>query len=270
MHKGQVALIFCACIALVCPFLWIVYYFESSSSTSTNYPSKEVLSSIPPRITTLGNNVIRESPMKQTIIKSTHDIIDPVKHSLEQILQQAPTKRSITSSASMDTRPTMLLSSDCVVTASTLGNLGPPHVVVDPQMENWLTDRWQAARDLSGMPIPGPHWVELTFNHPIQEISDVIIDYETAFANDYAIEVCSDGSDLSMITGCKEWKQVLRSSQAKRSIKVSNTPQHVLHQVDINYTSDKAIRKVRLYIYRPATKWGTSIWRFEVWGRYAA
>ena len=265
MHKGQVFLIrICACVALLCPFLWIIYSKEMSRSTSTTNPTREVLQ-VTPRVTTLDPNSLRGSPVQNKIAIPT----DPVSHSLEQlIMHQAPTKRLITPSAPLDTRPTMLLSSNCLVTASTLGNLAPPHVVVDPRMESWLTDRWQAAQDLTGKAIPGPHWIELTFNHPVQEISDMIIDYETAFANDYAVEVCFDGSEVNMIVGCKEWKQILRSSQVKQRIKVTNTPQHVVHHVDVTYYSDKAIRKLRLYIFRPATKWGTSIWRLEVWGRY--
>ena len=79
-----------------------------------------------------------------------------------------------------------LLSKGRPVTASVHGQLGPPSVITNESIANWLTDRWQAALNMKGEPIPGEHWVEIdlqrpcriekvtTTQHPLLYLADVI------------------------------------------------------------------------------------------------
>jgi hypothetical protein len=75
-----------------------------------------------------------------------------------------------------------LVSANRPVTASAAGNLGPPSVVTSEAMSDWLTDRWQAASDMSGSPIPGSQWLEVDLGRTCVA-ERFVIDWETAFAN---------------------------------------------------------------------------------------
>ena len=73
-------------------------------------------------------------------------------------------------------------------TCDVRGNLGPCSVVIqNPPGTDWIKDRWQAASDMGGTAIPGTHWIELDFKYKIH-VTSVIIDWETAYANDYILE----------------------------------------------------------------------------------
>jgi len=61
-----------------------------------------------------------------------------------------------------------LLSTGCPATASVHGNLGPPSVVTSHVSTDWLKDRWQAAKDMSGTPIPGPHWLAVDLKQAVR------------------------------------------------------------------------------------------------------
>ena len=47
------------------------------------------------------------------------------------------------------------------MTASVRGNLGPASVVTSSRIDDWLKDRWQAAKNMQGTPISGAHWLEV-------------------------------------------------------------------------------------------------------------
>eukprot|EP01032_Pedospumella_encystans_P019025 gene19025-21641_t len=74
------------------------------------------------------------------------------------------------------------------VTSDVRGNLGPASAITNERMEDWLTDRWQAARNMGGDPIPGEHWVEIDLQG-LFYIDKVFIDWEVAFSNDWTIQV---------------------------------------------------------------------------------
>ena len=87
------------------------------------------------------------------------------------------------------------------ITSSARGNLGPAAVLnQNPPGKDWLKDRWQAASDMGGTAIPGSHWVMLDFTFLLDnaygtgsdedavEVTKVVLDWETAYANDYRIE----------------------------------------------------------------------------------
>ena len=161
------------------------------------------------------------------------------------------------------------ISDGALATASVRGNLGPPSVVVSPVADDWLNDRWQAAKNMKGEPIPGPHWIVLALKEPAHNISKIKIDFETAYSNDYAVDAyCSD---------TQSWETVYKSSM--RDVVVQRFKHHVTHEIclkgrinvceaqTIDQSSpSKSVSKVRLRIKRPAERWGTSVWSFLVWG----
>jgi len=95
--------------------------------------------------------------------------------------REVATKRFERATPREPQRPSVI-SDHCSVTASTMGNLGPPSVVTSESITDPLKDRWQAASDMNGTPIPGPQWLEIDLKQTcIAE--KFIIDWETAYAN---------------------------------------------------------------------------------------
>ena len=77
----------------------------------------------------------------------------------------------------------------CTATADVRGNLGPASVVLNNHT-NWLKDRWQAASNMHGKAISGPHWVQLEWEQQQQvEIHSLTLDWEAAFADQYDVQV---------------------------------------------------------------------------------
>jgi hypothetical protein len=70
---------------------------------------------------------------------------------------------------------------------------------------NWLKDRWQAAKNMNGHPIPGAHWLEIDIGEEItiydgsginsnanantSRLLRFVIDWEDAYSNFWTIEV---------------------------------------------------------------------------------
>lgn len=123
--------------------------------------------------------------------------------------------------------------------------------------------------------IPGVHWIELDLSIPAFNISKAVIDYESAYSNDYFIEVYCQNRP--------SWASVYKSKGGKRKVKSSK--QHVIHEVSIvahqtpcfpGMTENELdrmkpqITKIRLTINKPAERWGTSVWSFLVWGYVSA
>lgn len=148
-----------------------------------------------------------------------------------------------------------LLSADAVsVSADVRGNLGPPSVVINESVSDWLRDRWQAASSMQGRPILGEHYLLLTLrNHAV--ITRCLIDWETGYSDHYTIS----GGNSS--TGPFN---TLVESKDRRVISV--TYQHIIHELWVK--SNSPVQFVKLTIKRPSTEWGASVWRFQVHGYY--
>jgi hypothetical protein len=150
----------------------------------------------------------------------------------------------------------VLLSPYLSATADVRGNLGPPKVVLSPKVRNWLSDRWQAAVDMSGKPIPGAHWVELKPTNASRSasvrfnVTHVLLDWETAHATDFVLQ--RRGADGG-------W-HMLPCAPAQR-IKAR---QHIVDTIVLK--DEVSVTCIRLLIRRPGTQWGSSLWRFEIWG----
>jgi len=142
-------------------------------------------------------------------------------------------------------------------TASTLGNLGPPSVILSSSTNDWIKDRWQAAKDMNGTPIPGSHFVQL-YTNPSQGftvISRVIIDWETASASNIRISAIG-GSSSTLIYKFGDKRERSKSNK------------HVIDSIPIDFKSSEVgnIEQIRIDILSPETSWGSSIWHVEVLG----
>ena len=150
----------------------------------------------------------------------------------------------------------VLLSADRPVRSSVRGNLAPASVVTRKAppaggKAAWLNDRWQAASDMSGTPIAGPHWLSMELAARCS-VREVVLDWETACADDYDLQFWTAG----------RWES-LDTAPRRRSTR----HQHVVDRLSLRRPRrhDSAVA-YRLYIRRPATAWGVSLWRFELWG----
>ena len=101
--------------------------------------------------------------------------------------------------------PEMLLSEGAAVTTSVRGNLGPASTITDSKNADWLRDRWQAAKDMTGKPIPGPQWVMIDLGRRAQ-LTRLVLDWETAYGKAYTIEVSEDGKG--------HWRQIYHTDSA--------------------------------------------------------
>jgi hypothetical protein len=152
-----------------------------------------------------------------------------------------------------------IMSEGCKVTADVRGNLAPPSVVTSSVKKDWLKDRWQAAADMSGRPITGTHWLVIDLEQPVR-VTKVWIDYEQAHCSDYKLECRSDLSE--------EWR---RNDVGKKidvqKFQHSGTDTHVINNVVLDEKmSRSSCRYLRLFMNRPASKWGISVWEMQVWG----
>ncbi|CAE7453380.1 unnamed protein product, partial [Symbiodinium natans] len=72
------------------------------------------------------------------------------------------------------------------------GNLAPASVVTRKAPgEDWLKDRWQAAKNMQGVPIAGEHWLCIDLERETSQLSIVELDFEAAHAKAYVLETAS-------------------------------------------------------------------------------
>jgi len=57
---------------------------------------------------------------------------------------------------------------------------------------DWIRDRWQAASDMHGKRIPGPHWIVLEFGGEAVVATKIVLDWETAYADEYVLEASNE------------------------------------------------------------------------------
>lgn len=165
-----------------------------------------------------------------------------------------------------------------VATASVRGNLGPPSSVLTDAVDNWLTDRWQVAGDMSGTPLPLPQWIQIDFMRSVDGVSTpahvcvdhVLLDWETAFASEYTLEM-QDGVSPT-------WHAIffehagLAGGPSDKHVLHAITPSQLQQSAASSLASDAddASRpcgtSIRLKIIRNGAAWGASLWRFQVFG----
>lgn len=104
------------------------------------------------------------------------------------------------------------------------GNLGPASVVVQAKPgTDWIHDRWQAASDMHGSQIPGAHWIQLEFQfeNGVGVVADrIILDWETAYADEYVLEASSEPFVLDgNANGDVQKRKVIIITRTTRSIR---------------------------------------------------
>ena len=149
-----------------------------------------------------------------------------------------------------------LCAKGCVARCDVRGNLGECGVIFN-RGDDWLKDRWQAASDMGGTAIPGPHNVEINFGRDVR-VCSVEIDWETAYADDYAIHL--DGERV--FDGAAPETRRVRTSGASPGVK--GRPAHVVHDVTLDECTPA--RALTIHMNRGATPWGVSIWHVSVMG----
>ena len=190
----------------------------------------------PPRIAT---------PTLDTNLPHPHEWAPPQKRLVHYIdLTRPPTPH----------QQMRLISRNKPVTASVRGNLGEASVVTNGLKNDWLKDRWQAAKNMQGAPIPGAHWllVDLEATCVVERID---VEFESAFARDYQLKGRSKGG---------AWVSLAVGASAVES---RPSKQRILHRLSSN--SMAPVDRVRLDIARPGTRWGTSVWELDVFGTCA-
>ena len=99
-----------------------------------------------------------------------------------------------------------LLSANKPVTADVDGNLNLPGIVTQEAVANWLTDRWQCARDLTGKAIPGDHWITVDLEAPAV-VKSVLVDWETAYAKGFTVDGSTDNvAWKTLFSTASEWR----------------------------------------------------------------
>ena len=132
-----------------------------------------------------------------------------------------------------------------------------------------LKDRWQAASDMKGTPIRGPHWLEVDLGRPCR-VTRFLLDWETAFASDYTVLGLAAATAAAPGLEDAATPVVLADGAAVSS--VTRAKQHVTHDLPAAAAASSAappppwVQKVRLEIRKPATQWGVSLWQFQVFG----
>lgn len=175
-----------------------------------------------------------------------------------------PPTLSILSRRSKKVLSETLLSEHRPCISDVLGNLGPPSVVTDQSVGDWLKDRWQSAMNMRGEPIPGEHFLEIDLQRPCT-ITKIVLDWEDAYCAHYML-IGHNG--MTGVT--KDLKRLALSADARVS---KPSKQHVVHELIIPPPPPQHARKtprsyrfVRLVMHNPSTQWGSSVWRFNVYG----
>jgi len=171
--------------------------------------------------------------------------------------------------------PEALLSGGKPVETDVRGNLGPGSTIVDSKNADWIRDRWQAAKDMTGAPIPGEHWIRIDLEKRAQ-LTRVVLDWETAYGKAYDIEVSDDGES--------GWKTVYTTTSASGQ---KSSDKHVVHslvlggqevsvggratqqeKIDDDVNESKQGRFVRVTIKALGTPWGASLWEVKIFGMW--
>ena len=237
------------------------------------------------------NPKIRPSVMRGMMKKYQLGLQQEERHQIleQQQEQQTKTQKESSVSSKVVSSQAHIVSRiphNVVATADVRGNLGPATVVVQAKPgTDWIHDRWQAASNMHGKQIPGEHWVQLEFKESSVVADKVVLDWETAYADEYILEASLEPITDETATTDKVW--ILfdgRNSQdvgSMRSVTESGKspgvkeprPLHVVHEIQLDKGGNshgsnrhKPFRFLRLHILKSVTGWGVSLWQFDVYG----
>lgn len=142
------------------------------------------------------------------------------------------------------------------------GNLGPPELVTAAgESKDWLKDRWQAATGMSGVPIPGEHWLRVDLADAESLLERIVLDFEVAHAKIYLLETSQSASG--------PWRRLTEvRTCCSEHLTVRASGHHVVHTIRRPAKEEwKADRFVRARFTHLATMWGVSVYRFRLLGR---
>ena len=134
----------------------------------------------------------------------------------------------------------------------------------------WLQERWQAALNMQGQPIPGNHWVEIDFqdeNVTSDAIKKVEIHWESAFASHFTLLGRSaDGTSWYKIGDQHDVVETMRKPQhVVMTLEDLPSARSYLGKLPVQAEKHGPIRYLRLELTKPGTRWGYSLWRIKVW-----
>ena len=105
--------------------------------------------------------------------------------------------------------------------------------------------------------------------------SRFVVDWETAFAKDYAIEGWVEQAADSSSSSSGRWVVLADAAAPQAGLASATSKQHVVHSLPVQRAAAPEeevaawVSKVKLTIRRPALRWGASVWRFQVLGTCA-
>ena len=124
---------------------------------------------------------------------------------------------------------------------------------------------------MSGRPIPGSHWVKLTWpGYAIRSVTRGVVDYETACCDDYtfAISESKNGGDERLL-----YDSQIASHKANTKVTLDKPNKSIIHDIqmksDLGLSTSQSFDTITFNMRRPGTQWGTSVWQIQVWGTLA-
>lgn len=239
----------------------LLLYFYYQIKTVSNFATRNVETNV--LITQAANTVRNEAAnkIKKLNIQTTNKVVATKK----EVVTKAAKKKEIHSIGEEASG----------VKASVRGNLGLPRVVIDKKSTDWLKHRWQAAKNMQGEPIPGKHYIEITFKEPVDFIKDITLDYETAFSSKFVITACTS-------SGCVGQKNILTLFSYKQINNICKTMpvdksrrQHVVYTLQCNeqqFLHEEKNIEGNINFFKVemehSTNWGVSLWHIGINGRY--
>jgi len=248
------------------------------------------------------NDVVdRHSSVIFRMGKEKHKVQEQLKIERNDNFKNNNNLRRFSSSSSITTvtKPHLVsrLENKVVATSDVRGNLGPVSVVIQSKPgSDWIHDRWQAASNMHGKNIPGEHWIQLEFEYSNIVVDRIVLDWETAYADEYILEgslepiisstesndinnnnynnkrsskiwTLFDGRKNTSSTNNDNNRSVSESGQSPGVDEIR--PLHIIHDISLGKSNEarkKPMRYLRLHILKSATGWGVSLWQFDVYG----
>lgn len=124
---------------------------------------------------------------------------------------------------------------------------------------------------MGGTAIKGSHWIILDFTNNVNNINKIVLDWESAYCEDYRLEIklTKEDNNWFVIYNGTNPNDIIR----RTTIKSGQSPGvkykmslHIKDTIDFNNIDIKPFRYLRLYIVKPAHFWGVSLWQFDVYG----
>jgi len=257
MRQGPRSLITLVSVAVVtCAFLNLSSHNIIASSSS---PATDAGVLLPTNAAT--TEAATDTKVAEEI-KRLNGIMDSL---MEQALP-TPQPQTPSSPSPLPPQQTRDITSDSFlkVTSSERGNLGPIESILSDTADDWLKDRHQFAVDMSGRPIPGEHWIRLDFATAVHTIEKIVIDFEIAWAEDWALEYGDVNSEKFTLL----YDNIADGNMNGNSREETVNGKHHVTTVNLSPGAEKyePFTSLRMIIRRPKTQWGTSIWRMKIFG----